>query len=173
MVVPQAPCVRDVRPIVSGRCRATIRARRATTSSQRSRYPSTCSRLVRARRPSRVATMTNSQWHLPRRHHSPSLGRPPEFSTARVAWLLVRGRRAVPPAAAKGVRPRRRAAIGCAATISRRRASLVSPQARGAQGCSSASQEWCVQLSAMRRRRVLDSARIDAAHAACVGRVLA
>mgnify|MGYP006952599123 CR=1 FL=1 len=110
---------------------------------------------------------------LPRRHHSPSLGRPPEFSTARVACLLVRGRRAVPPAAAKGVRPRRRAAIGCAATISRRRASLVSPQARGAQGCSSASQEWCAQLSAMRQRRVLDSVRIDAHRPACVGRVLA
>ena len=85
VVVPQAPCVRNVLPIVSGRCRATIRARRATASSQRSRCPSTRSRLVRARRPSRVATMTNSQWHLPRRHHSPSLGRPPELSTARVA----------------------------------------------------------------------------------------
>ncbi len=86
---------------------------------------------------------------------------------------MARGRRAVPPAAAKGVRPRRRATIGRPATIPRRHASLVSPQARGAQGCSSASQEWCVQLSAMRRRRVLDSARIHAAHAACVGRVLA
>ena len=85
VVVQQAPCVRDVLPIVSGRCRATIRARRATTSSQRSRCPSTRSRLVSARRPSRVATMTNSQWHLPRHHHSPSLGRPPELSTARVA----------------------------------------------------------------------------------------
>ena len=61
VVVPQVPCVRDVRPIVSGRCRATIRARRATTSSQRSRCPSTRSRLVRARRPSRVATIPYSQ----------------------------------------------------------------------------------------------------------------
>ena len=48
VVVPQAPCVRDVLPIVSGRCRATIRARRATTSSQRSRCPSTRSSLARA-----------------------------------------------------------------------------------------------------------------------------
>ena len=64
VVVPQAPCVRDVLPIVSGRCRATIRARRATTSSQRSRCPSTRSRLVRARRPSRAATIPHSQWHF-------------------------------------------------------------------------------------------------------------
>ena len=61
VVVPQVPCVRDVLPIVSGRCRATIRARRATTSSQRSRCPSTRSRLVRARRPSRAATIPYSQ----------------------------------------------------------------------------------------------------------------
>ena len=86
VVVPQAPCVRDVLPIVSGRSRATIRARRATTSSQRSRCPSTRSRLVRARRPSRVATIPHSQWHFTAPPpHSPSLGRPPELSTARVA----------------------------------------------------------------------------------------
>ena len=128
-------------------------------------------RLASALQPSSVATPSLPVAFAAPPPHSPA-GRPPEFSTARVAWLR-RGRRAVPPAAAKGVRPRRRAAIGCPATISRRRASRVSPQARGAQGCSSASQEWCAQLSAMRRRRVLDSARIDAAHAACVGRVLA
>ena len=86
VVVPQAPCVRDVLLIVSGRRRATIRARRATTSSQRSRCPSTRSRPVRARRPSRAATIPHSQWHCTAPPpHSPSLGRPPEFSTARVA----------------------------------------------------------------------------------------
>ena len=78
-----------------------------------------------------------------------------------------------PPAAAKGVRPRRRAAIGCAATMFRRRASLVSPQARGAQGCSSASQEWCVQLRLRATAARFRLSAHDAAHAACVGRVLA
>ena len=84
---------------------------------------------------------------------------------------VLRRRRA--PRGGQRCPPAQTSSDSCAATIPRRRASLVSPQARGAQGCSSASQEWCVQLSAMRRRRVLDSARIDAAHAACVGRVLA
>ena len=64
VVVQQLPCVRDVLPIVSGRCRATIRARRATTSSQRSRCPSTRSRLASALQPSRVATIPHSQWHF-------------------------------------------------------------------------------------------------------------
>ena len=64
VVVQQVPCVRDVLPIVSGRCRATIRARRATTSSQRSRCPSTRSRLASALQPSRVATIPHSQWHF-------------------------------------------------------------------------------------------------------------
>ena len=86
VVVPQVPCVRDVLPIVSGRSRATIRARRATTSSQRSRCPSTRSRLARARRPSRVATIPYSPWHFTAPPpHSPKRAGPPEFSTARVA----------------------------------------------------------------------------------------
>ena len=61
VVVPQAPCVRDVVPIVSGRCRATIRARRATAPSQRSRCPSTRSRLASALQPSRAATIPYAQ----------------------------------------------------------------------------------------------------------------
>ena len=64
VVVPQAPCVRDVRPIVSGRCRAALRARRATMFSQRSRCPSTRSSLVRALQPRCVATIPHSQRHF-------------------------------------------------------------------------------------------------------------
>ena len=64
VVVPQAPCVRDVRPIVSGRCRATIRARRATTSSQLLDAPRRAR--VSSERADRagVATIPHSQWHF-------------------------------------------------------------------------------------------------------------
>ena len=45
-------------------CRATIRARRAPTSSQRSRYPSTRSLLASTLQPRCVATIPHSQRHF-------------------------------------------------------------------------------------------------------------
>ena len=85
VVVPQVPCVRDVLPIVSGRCRATIRARRATTSSQLLDAPRRAR--VSSERADRAASRPSLTPNdiLPRRHHSSSLARPPELSTARVA----------------------------------------------------------------------------------------
>ena len=70
VVVPQVPCVRDVLPIVSGRCRATIRARRATTSSQLLDAPRRAR--VSSERADRAASRPSQTPNgiSPRRHHT-------------------------------------------------------------------------------------------------------
>ena len=170
VVVPQVPCVRDVLPIVSGRCRpqselaVLLRPPNVLDAPRRARVSP-----VRSNRAASRPSLTPNGI-CPRRHTHLALDGLPSFQRrgSPDSWC---GTACRAPRRPK-VSARADSARGCAATISRRRVTCVpaGPRRSGLQQCQP---KWCVQLRLRATAARLELSAHRCGPAACVGRVLA